>query len=172
MIEDLKKAVDIIVPHDNEKQFYKTTLDLAAKNPNDLFENGRYRFGYLDSKRDHLTPDNRDIPKYLFFDLLTEIYLQLRRKIINKDSLWSTLSVFLVNNQCNHLRKQLDFNIYDNKEIDFTVDNASRVFADSDYMIYLLTVHEDEALGFLHKDKFDGLKNLLRIKDIELKELG
>src|SRR6187549_316680 len=142
MIEDLKKAIEIIVPHENEKQFYKSILDKVEDNPSDLFENGKYRFGYSDSLRNDLTTNNKEIVKYLFFDLLTETYLQLRRRVINKDFLWSTLSVFLVNYECNHLRRQLDFNIYDNKDVDFTIENASTVFADSDYLVYLLKVHQ------------------------------
>jgi hypothetical protein len=171
MIQDLKKAVEIIVPHEDERQFYKSTLDKVKGNPNELFENGKYRFGYSDSVRHSLTLDSKELPKYLFFDLLTEVYLPLKRKIKNKDLLWSNLSVFLVNYDCNHLRRQLDFNIYDNKDIDFTIDNSSAVFADSGYLVYLLKIHQDEALGFLHRDKFDELKNLLRIEDIEIREL-
>jgi hypothetical protein len=171
MIEDLKKAIEIIIPHEHEKQFYKSALDKVSENPNELFESGKYRFGYSDSNRHNLNLNSEELPKYLFFDLVTEVYLPLKRKIKSKDLLWSHLSVFLVNYDCNHLRRQLDFNIYDNKDINFTVDNSSRVFADSEYVVYLLKVHEDEALGFLRRDKFDELKNLLAIKDIEIKEL-
>ena len=171
MTEDLKKAIEIIVPHENERQFYQSTLDKVSENPNELFESGRYRFGYPDSARQNLTPDSKELPKYLFFDLLTEIYLPLKRKIKDKDLLWSNLSVFLVNYDCNHLRRQLDFNIYENNDINFTVDNSSKVFADSDYLVYSLKIHQDEALGFLHRDKFDELKSLLTINDIEIREL-
>jgi hypothetical protein len=171
MTENLKKAIEIIVPHENERQFYKSIVDKVSENPNELFESGRYRFGYPDSDRPNLTPDSKELPKYLFFDLLTEIYLPLKRKIKDKDLLWSNLSVFLVNYDCNHLRRQLDFNIYGNKDTNFTVDNSSKVFADSDYMVYLLKIYQDEALGFLHRDKFDELKSLLTINDIEIREL-
>jgi hypothetical protein len=171
MTEDLKKAIEIIVPHENERQFYKSTVDKVSENPNELFESGKYRFGYPDSDRQNLTPDSKELPKYLFFDLLTEIYLPLKRKIKDKDLLWSNLSVFLINYDCNHLRRQLDFNIYENKDINFTVDNSSNVFADSDYLVYLLKIHQDEALGFLHRNKFDELKSLLTINDIEIREL-
>ena len=171
MTKDLKKAIEVIVPHENERQFYKCIMDKVSENPDELFESGKYKFGYPDSDRENLTPESKELPKYLFFDLLTEIYLPLKRKVKDKDLLWSSLSVFLVNYDCNHLRRQLDFNIYENKDIDFTVENSSKVFADSDYLVYLLKIHQDEALGFLHRDKFNELKRLLTIDDIEIREL-
>src|SRR5688500_7428154 len=80
MIEDLKKAIEIIVPHENEKQFYKSILDKVDDNFNDLFEDGKYRFGYPDSLRNDLTTNNKEMIKYLFFDLLTETYFTIEKK--------------------------------------------------------------------------------------------
>jgi len=171
MIEALKNAIDIIVPHESEKQFYKKTLDKVNDNPHELFENGKYKFGYADSARGDLTLNNTELAKYLFFDLLTESYLQLSRRITSKDLLWSTLSVFLINYDCNHLRRQLDFNVYDNKAIDISIDNASSVFADSEHLVYRLRVHRDEAIGFLHKSKFGELVKILTPDGFEIKEL-
>jgi hypothetical protein len=93
MIDDLKRGIEIIVPHEEQRQFYKRVVDTVNRNPNEIFENGKYKFGYSDSDRNGLTPEIARFLSILFFDLLTETYLPLKRRIINKDLLWSNLSV-------------------------------------------------------------------------------
>ena len=137
-----------------------------------VFENDKYRFGYMDSERGHLKRNSKNLNNYVFYDLITESYLQLARKIKNQDDLWSRISVLLIHYDCNHLRQQLDFEIYDNKDLEYSIDNANNIFDTNDYVIYTLAIENDSAIGLVSKENFDMIRNILKNTDlnIEIKE--
>ncbi len=164
--EELLKVLDLIIPHQDERDFMKETLLKLTNDKDSAFENGKYRFGYMDSERSHLDKKSKNLDTYVFYDLITESYLQLTRKINNQDDLWSKISVLLINYDCNHLRPQLDFQIYDNNDVEYSIDNANSIFDTDDYVIYSLTIKSDSAIGLISRDSFNLIRELL--KDTEL----
>jgi len=170
--EELLRALDFIIPHEDERSFKKETIMKLSNDKDSAFENSKYRFGYMDSDRSHLSKKSKSLNSYVFYDLITESYLQLTRKINNQDDLWSKISVLLINYDCNHLRPQLDFNIYDNKDVEYSIQNANELFDTDDYVIYSLAIKDDSAIGLLSKENYNIIREILRNTEltIEIKE--
>lgn len=171
MLKIVIEALEIIVPHEENKNYYKKVLENGESDSTLYFENGTYKFGYSDSNRSFLLHNKENIFEYVFYDLLTEEYLKLSRKIKNKDDLWTNLSGLLINYERDDLRKKLDFNIYDNKDYVFDLESCSTIFEDENTVVFELKIDNDQSIGLTSRLYFNQLKEMLKSTKLKIKEL-
>lgn len=167
----LIEALEIIVPHEENREYFKKVLESGNSDINFFFEEEIYKFGYTDSNRSFLFQDRKDIFEYVFYDLLTEEYLIPIRKIQNKDNLWSSLSILLINYERNDLRNNLNINLYDNKDYVFDIARCSNILEDENTVVYELKIYDDKSIGLATKFDFTRLKELLKLSKLEINEL-
>ncbi|OQD44410.1 hypothetical protein BUL40_02320 [Croceivirga radicis] len=167
--ESLADAIKIVVPHDDEKEFCVKTIKDSISDGGSAFESSKYRFGYMDSERKNLNPSHKQLPFFVFYDLITESYLQLTRKINSQDDLWSRISILLINHNLNQFKSQLDSEIYYNHEIEYHVDNSNMIFNSTEFVIYKMSIENDSAIGLLPVNSYNQLIKLLDKTPIELK---
>lgn len=68
--ESLIDAIRIVVPHQEEQDFFAKTLEETISNNSSAFEGSKYRFGLIDSERNLLKPPSKELPFFVFYDLI------------------------------------------------------------------------------------------------------
>ncbi len=189
LLSQFLTAIDLIIPSFSEDDLEDSKLRVidAFNEKESIFEDHgefedeelaklpRYQYmcGFGHSVREHLTPDTEDLTSYVFFDVLTETgYLQFERKSQGKDDFWTALSLLLNINDLNHLRGQMDRQIYENKDVDFTVGTANKIFTDEHgIVVYGITLNGEMGFGLCVPEKFEELKQILSESILEVRIL-
>ncbi|MCR1026646.1 hypothetical protein NQT66_17640 [Cellulophaga baltica] len=167
MIETLIALITLIIPIENKDDregFIETTNRLDSVISDNVLISSTGLYGIKDRKH----PDYKTL---VMLDILRDGYISYYSESFNNEHLWGTLSALLTTYGQNDYRKNLSFEIYDNPTIDYTIENSSLAFSQSNYMVYGIEIHNFKAIGIIDSDKFQNLKSLMEKLNIQIREM-
>lgn len=167
MIETLIELIALLVPIENKDDregFIKVTDRLDSIINDNTLNSSSGLYGIKDRKH----PDYKTL---VILDILRDGYISHYDESFNNEHLWGTLSALLTTYGQNDYRKNLSFELYDNPKINYTIENSSMAFSQSNYLVYGIEIQNFKAIGIIDSDKFENLKSIMEKLNIEIQEM-
>ena len=155
--EQLKELINIIIPDiyfESKNSFYQM-LDKSFENPKSIIDTTDLKNGFW-GLQDYTSDDFKTL---IILDGLTEGFIE-RYNSNEIEELWSKLSVVLNCRNLQKLRNLIDYEIYDNKTVDYTFSNSSIIFKDTDFKVVEMIKNDFTALTILSFEELEAIQKL------------
>lgn len=164
-----KQLIELLIPDvfsETQSSFIDLLLNFE-KNPENVIEKSVLGNGFYGIEK-HTDPDFKT---YLSLDLLTQGFIS-KFNYNQVEHLWGILSSILNCQNIEFLRPLIDYEIYDNKEVEYNYENSSLIFKNTEYKVILLGKGVFAALTIIHNNKWEQLSALCRDLEIVISEMN
>ena len=155
--EQLKELIDIIIPEiffESRNSFYKI-LDKSYEDPNSMIDLINFEDGFWGLK-DYTS---EDLQTLIILDSLTEGFLQ-RYRLDESEELWGILSSILNCRDLQKLRNLIDYEINNNRTIEYTFSNSSFIFRETEFKFVEITKLNFSAITILRLEEIEKINDL------------
>lgn len=167
MTENIIALITLIIPTENKDDiegFIDATNRLDSIISDNVLNSSSGLYGIKDRK-------HQDYKSLVILDILRDGYISFYDESFSNEHLWGTLSALLTTYGQNAYRRNLSFELYDNPNIDYTIENSSLAFSQSNYLVYGIEIHNFKAIGIIDSDKLENLKSIMEKLNVEIREM-
>lgn len=162
-VEDLYNLFDVIITekYNDTKEEFKTILKNSEENPQNVISQEIISEGFY-GINDY---SNSGFLTMVALDVLSEGFISVIGFNFD-DNLWRRLNLLLIYNDAENLRSDLTYELYENKNINYTYENSGLIFKKFGFILFKLRFVDFQAIGLIKEEKYEKLEkicNKLRI---------